>query len=197
MIQQLQRSPNPDPKKILSKILLEFVIEIQEPRKASNPQMIVKKILELVKPQYFKCVEIICNLIRKSDDYINEGREEQKITNLVENFAQNWQESDDSQHLQEIKNKIIESMALSKPVVTTTIGTEALTESQKKGLLIADDSQGLADHVIYLLDNPNERLRLGEINHQIAITDFTWEKKAQDYLKLYQLAQQQIKDKDL
>jgi len=109
MIQQLQRSPNPEPKKILSEILLEFVIEIQEPRKASNPQMIVKKILELVKPQYFKCVEIICNLIRKSDDYINEGREEQKITNLVENFAQNWQESDDSQHLQEIKNKIIES----------------------------------------------------------------------------------------
>jgi glycosyltransferase involved in cell wall biosynthesis len=95
------------------------------------------------------------------------------------------------------KNKIIESMALSKPVVTTTIGTEALTESQKKGLLIADDSQGLAAHVIYLLDNPNERLRLGEINHQIAIKDFTWEKKAQDYLKLYQLAQQQIKDKDL
>jgi hypothetical protein len=109
MIQQSQRSPNFEQKKILSEILLKFVIEIQELRKASNPQMIVKKILELVKPQYFKCVEIICNLICKSDDSINEGEEEQKITNLIEDFAQNWQESDDSQHLQEIKNKIIES----------------------------------------------------------------------------------------
>jgi glycosyltransferase involved in cell wall biosynthesis len=96
-----------------------------------------------------------------------------------------------------IKTKILECMAFGKPVVTTTIGAEALTKSQKKGLLIADTAQGLADHIIYLLDNPNERLRLGEINHQIAIKDFTWEKKAQDYLKLYQLAQQQIKDKDL
>jgi hypothetical protein len=111
MIQQSQRSPNPELKKILSEILLKFVIEIKkkESLNVSNPQMIVKKILELVKPQYFKCVEIICNLICKSDDCINEGEEEQKITNLIEDFAQNWQKSDDSQHLQEIKNKIIES----------------------------------------------------------------------------------------
>ena len=94
------------------------------------------------------------------------------------------------------KNKIIESMALSKPVVTTTIGAEALTESQKKGLLIADTAQGLADHIIYLLDNPDERFRLGEINYEIATTEFTWERKAQDYLQLYQLAQDKFKHKD-
>ena len=94
------------------------------------------------------------------------------------------------------KNKILESMLLGKSIVTTNIGAEALTESQKKGLLIADTAQGLADHIIYLLDNPNERLRLGEINHQIAITDFTWEKKAQDYLKLYQQAIDNFKIKN-
>ena len=94
------------------------------------------------------------------------------------------------------KNKIIESMALSKPVVTTTIGAEALTESQTKGLLIADTAQGLADHIIYLLDNPDERFRLGEINYEIATTEFTWERKAQDYLQLYQLAQDKFKHKN-
>ncbi|MDH6076674.1 glycosyltransferase family 4 protein [Chrysosporum ovalisporum FSS-45] len=94
------------------------------------------------------------------------------------------------------KNKIIESMALSKPVVTTTIGAEALTESQKQGLLIADNAQGLADHISYLLDNSDEALRLGKINHQIAITEFTWEKKAQDYLQLYELAKDNLKIKN-
>ena len=94
------------------------------------------------------------------------------------------------------KNKIIESMALSKPVVTTNIGAEALTESQKNGLLIADTAQGLADHIIYLLDNPDERIRLGKINYEIATTEFTWERKAQDYLQLYQLAQDKFKHKN-
>ena len=160
MIQQLQRSPNPDPKKILSKILLEFVIEIQEPRKASNPQMIVKKILELVKPQYFKCVEIICNLIRKSDDYINEGREEQKITNLVENFAQNWQESDDSQHLQEIKNKIIESqrslslLSLYQQIINQDIHLDGTNSNDLEylidlGLVVREDNVLRVSNIVY------------------------------------------------
>ncbi|ANV90504.1 hypothetical protein AWQ24_07625 [Picosynechococcus sp. PCC 8807] len=94
------------------------------------------------------------------------------------------------------KTKILESMYLSKPIVATTIGAEALTESQKKGLLIADTAQGLADHIIYLLDNPNERIRLGEINYEVATTEFTWERKAQDYLQLYQLAQDKFKHKN-
>lgn len=88
------------------------------------------------------------------------------------------------------KNKILESMALGKPVVTTKIGAEALTEKQKQGLLIADRPEDLAKHIIYLLDNPQERYQLGKINRQIASTEFTWEQKAKDYLNLYQLSQQ-------
>lgn len=86
------------------------------------------------------------------------------------------------------KNKILESMVLGKPVVTTTIGAEALTEKQQQGLLIANRAEDLAKHIIYLLDNPQECERLGRINRQIALTEFTWEQKAKDYLKLYQLA---------
>lgn len=160
MIQQSQRSPNFEQKKILSEILLKFVIEIQEPRKASNPQMIVKKILELVKPQYFKCVEIICNLIRKSNDYINEGREEQKITNLVENFAQNWQESDDSQHLQEIKNKIIDSqrslslLSLYQQIINQDIHLDGTTSNDLEylidlGLVVREDNVLRVSNIVY------------------------------------------------
>lgn len=96
-----------------------------------------------------------------------------------------------------LKNKIIESMVMGKPVVTTKIGAEALTEKQKQGLLIADRAEDLAKHIIYLLDNPQECSRLGKINRQIALTEFTWEKKAKDYLNLYQLSQQKHQQHNL
>jgi glycosyltransferase involved in cell wall biosynthesis len=90
-----------------------------------------------------------------------------------------------------VKNKIIESMLLGKPVVTTTIGAEAFTEKQKQGLLIADSAEDLAAHIINLLNNPEECDRLGKINQQIVTTEFTWEKKAEEYLDLYKNAQKQ------
>jgi len=87
-----------------------------------------------------------------------------------------------------IKTKILESMALGKPVVTTTIGAEALSESQKEGILIADSAEGLAYHISYLLSSPEECLRLGAINHQVAITEFTWENRANNYIDIYKSA---------
>jgi glycosyltransferase involved in cell wall biosynthesis len=90
-----------------------------------------------------------------------------------------------------VKNKIIESMLLGKPVVTTTIGAEAFTEQQKQGFLIADSAEDLAAHIINLLNNPEECYRLGQINQQIVTTEFTWDKKAEDYLNLYKISQKQ------
>ena len=70
--------------------------------------MVVKKIFELVKPKYSKCVEIILNLVRKFEGSIKEGDEESTVKELVENFA-NKQEYDDSVHLQKVISKILES----------------------------------------------------------------------------------------
>ncbi|MEH1849656.1 MAG: glycosyltransferase family 4 protein [Nostoc sp.] len=94
-----------------------------------------------------------------------------------------------------IKTKILECMALGKPIVTTNVGSEAFTDSQKKGILIADSSEGMAKHIIYLLDNPDECSKLGAINYQIALTEFTWDKRANDYIKLYNLAKEKFKNK--
>lgn len=92
-----------------------------------------------------------------------------------------------------VKTKILECMAYGKPVITTTIGAEALTETQKEGILTGDSTEEIAHHIINLFNNPDECLRLGQINHKIAISEFTWEKKAQDYQKIYKLAQDQFK----
>ena len=91
-----------------------------------------------------------------------------------------------------VKNKILESMCLGKAVVTTNIGAEAFTKAQKRGMLIANEPQDLANHIINLLDNQDECIRLGAINRRIIKKYFTWNQKAQDYLKLYKIARKNI-----
>ncbi|MBO3459253.1 glycosyltransferase family 4 protein [Aetokthonos hydrillicola Thurmond2011] len=85
-----------------------------------------------------------------------------------------------------IKTKILESMALGKAIVTTAVGVEAFTEEQKRGILIANTAEGIAQHIIDLFEKPDKCLQLGEINYQVASEQFSWDKKAKDYLKIYQ-----------
>lgn len=91
-----------------------------------------------------------------------------------------------------VKTKVIESMALGKAIVSTTIGVEALTLEQRKGILTGDTAQSIAEAVIQLLSNDDERERLGEINKSIASLDFTWENRAQEYLRLYEATIQKV-----
>lgn len=90
-----------------------------------------------------------------------------------------------------VKNKVLESMILGKPIVTTSLTVEPFTQEQQAGLLIADRAEDLAQHITQLLDNPEQRSHLGLLNHQIAQSHFTWEKKAKDYLRLYEQADRQ------
>ncbi len=50
--------------------------------------------------------------------------------------------------------KIIEAFGLSRPVVATTIAVEGLEVKDGVHALIAEDAAGLADHCVYLLENP-------------------------------------------
>ena len=59
--------------------------------------------------------------------------------------------------------KIYESMAMGKPVVSTTIGAEGLPVTAGKDILIADTAADFAASIIYLLQNP-------KISREIAAT---------------------------
>jgi glycosyltransferase involved in cell wall biosynthesis len=50
--------------------------------------------------------------------------------------------------------KILEAMALGRPVVSTTKGCEGLEVAHQKHLLITDDPKAFAEAVICLLRNP-------------------------------------------
>ncbi len=49
--------------------------------------------------------------------------------------------------------KIIEGMALGKPIVTTTIGTEGISTTSGENIIVAQDKQGFVDAVSELIEN--------------------------------------------
>jgi exopolysaccharide biosynthesis WecB/TagA/CpsF family protein len=72
--------------------------------------------------------------------------------------------------------KIVESLAIGTPVVSTTIGAQGLDLKHDANILLADTSAAFADHIIRALQNPplREHLRLNGI--RTAKERFGWRK---------------------
>jgi len=61
-----------------------------------------------------------------------------------------------------VSNKVLESMAMGLPVVSTSLATAALAVEHDRELLIADDPVDFADMVLALLSSARLRARLGK-----------------------------------
>jgi len=59
-----------------------------------------------------------------------------------------------------ILNKILESMALGTPVVTSTIGIEGIDAIPNEEILVSDDKYEFAEKIISLMENPDLRNRI-------------------------------------
>lgn len=57
--------------------------------------------------------------------------------------------------------KVLEAMALEKPIVATTIGAGGLAVQHERDILIADDAPSFADSVVRLLRDPETARRIG------------------------------------
>ncbi len=71
--------------------------------------------------------------------------------------------------------KILEAMALGKPVVTTSIGCEGLDVEHEKHLLIADNPEDFAHQVIRLLQDKELAQRLCTEARQLVVNQYDWE----------------------
>ncbi|WP_231591952.1 glycosyltransferase family 4 protein [Methanosarcina sp. WH1] len=81
--------------------------------------------------------------------------------------------------------KILEYMAMSKPVVSTTIGAEGLEISNNKNILIADQWDTFADLIVSLLEDKEFSERIG-INGRILVEDrYDWKKLVEKQVKVY------------
>jgi glycosyltransferase involved in cell wall biosynthesis len=62
-----------------------------------------------------------------------------------------------------MRMKVLHAMALGAAVVTTTLGTEGLASGGRvPPVIVADDSEGLAEGILVLLTDPVRRRRLGD-----------------------------------
>lgn len=73
-----------------------------------------------------------------------------------------------------IKTKNLEAMSLGLPIVTTSIGAENINAEDGKDWLIADDNKKFAQNVAILLNDNNERKKIGRSGCQYINEEWTW-----------------------
>jgi len=73
-----------------------------------------------------------------------------------------------------IKNKVLEAMAMGKPVVTTSIGVRGINATHGDHLCIADSPLEFADHVEALLLDKPKRRRIGHQAREFVMKHHSW-----------------------
>ncbi len=84
-----------------------------------------------------------------------------------------------------MKTKILEAMALGKPVVTNPMGAEALDQDTQNCIAIGKTPAEIAEKVLRLLENSDLRRELGKKASQIVKERYTWEICSQRYDEIY------------
>lgn len=84
-----------------------------------------------------------------------------------------------------IKNKVLEAMAMARPIVATTLGIEALEVTNGHELLIADPPAEFASELVKLLRDPQARRRLGAAGRELVMRRYTWDACAASYDAIY------------
>lgn len=74
--------------------------------------------------------------------------------------------------------KVLEAMAMAKPVVSTTLGAEGIDGVHERQLLLADAPAAFAASVGRLLDDPALGAKLGQAARALAHERYSWESAA-------------------
>lgn len=70
--------------------------------------------------------------------------------------------------------KILEAMAMEKPVVATSVGAEGIAHTAGRDILIADTPSEFAQKVIELLDKPEQARQIAQEARQLAVQKYDW-----------------------
>lgn len=70
--------------------------------------------------------------------------------------------------------KILEAMAVQRPVVSTSLGAEGLDVAHGKHLLLGDTPEALASHVVALVDRPDQAQRIALAGRELAQAKYDW-----------------------
>jgi len=102
-----------------------------------------------------------------------------KVTGFVEDVRKYYQMADvclvPLRIARGVQNKILESMAMEKPVVSTSMAVQGIGAVNCEHLLVADDSEDFAQAVLRLLSNEKMRHELGSRARHFVKTHYDWQ----------------------
>ena len=84
-----------------------------------------------------------------------------------------------------IKNKVLEAMAMAKPVVSTPIGVRGITMASSDYVIVANDPDEFAGHVIKLLCDEQLRQRIGHNAREFVESIYSWETMAEQLDRVF------------
>lgn len=84
-----------------------------------------------------------------------------------------------------IKNKVLEAMAMGRPVVATPLAVEGIALERGDELEVADGADAIATAVDRLLADPAARLEMGRRARELVMRRYTWDACAAVYDRLY------------
>lgn len=83
------------------------------------------------------------------------------------------------------RGKILEAMALGRPVVSTSIGCEGLDTVDNRHLLVADDPQQFSEKTIRLLKDRELYKRIVKEARELVVASYDWDLAAKKLLDIY------------
>ena len=111
------------------------------------------------------------------------------ITGLVDNVFVPLTACDIYTHisLQEgMPQSLLEAMSLGKPVIASNVGgIPEVVKDGESGLLVEPREDDVVTALSILLENPEKSAELGRRAKDVLLTDFSWERIAKDFEKLY------------
>jgi len=74
-----------------------------------------------------------------------------------------------------MQNKLVEFMAVAKPIVATTVANEGINASPGEHLVLADDPHDMAVEILDLFDKPERAAKIGAAARKFVQESWTWE----------------------
>ncbi|MCQ2294465.1 MAG: glycosyltransferase [Bacteroidales bacterium] len=91
-----------------------------------------------------------------------------------------------------LQNKLLEAMSMQLPCVTTSIANASLRAQHGTQVLVGDTAQAFAQHIITLLQQPQQAQQMALAGSQYVKDNFCWSKSSQ---QLEQILQQVVNQK--
>ena len=92
------------------------------------------------------------------------------------------------------KHRVFQTLAMKKPLVTTSVGAEGIALVHGETAMITDDPREFAGYTRQLLDDPAMREAMGEKGRRLVVENYDW---CANYHRLEDVFQQAVRKNNM